>query len=188
MNQHRKRIDQLLFQQAHVKIRVEEESKALAEARKRIDFTLQAQKIVQEVAEAIQNQAHRQIASVVSRCLETVFEDNAYEFQINFEQKRGRTEAELVFIRDRLEIDPTEAAGGGVVDVAAFALRLACLMLSIPRRRKLLLLDEPFRFLSKEYRPKIRELLIELAKELKMQMVIVTHDPMLQIGKVVEIS
>lgn len=148
---------------------------------------LQAQQFLQEVAETVQNQAHRRIASVVSRCLEAVFQEDAYEFRIEFSKKRGRTEARLLFLRDGMDVDPTEAAGGGVVDVAAFALRLACLCLSRPQRRKLLLLDEPFRFVSAEYRTAVKELVETLAKEMNMQFVIVTHSPDLVTGKVVEL-
>lgn len=145
-----------------------------------------AQEIVQTVAEGMQNRAHQQIASVVSRCLEAVFHE-PYNFQIQFEKKRGRTEARLVFVRDKLEVDPMTAAGGGVVDVAAFALRLACLVLAKPARRRLLVLDEPFKFVSELYRARVRDLMLELAEEMDVQFVIVTHVPDFEIGKVVEL-
>jgi len=77
-----------------------------------------AQEIVQTVAQSIQQQIHTRIADVVSRCLSAVF-DEPYEFRIIFEQKRGKTEARLIFVRDEQEIDPMTAAGGGVIDVAA---------------------------------------------------------------------
>jgi DNA repair exonuclease SbcCD ATPase subunit len=167
---------------------VKTERRELAAAQERLEQILTAQKLVQEVAEQVQTRAHQQIASVVTRCLKAVFGDDAYEFKIRFSQKRGRTEAQLLFVRDGLEIEPTEAAGGGVIDVAAFALRLACLVLIRPQKRKLLVLDEPFRFLSQEFRPAVRELLETLARETGIQMIVVTHIPELQIGKVIELG
>ena len=143
---------------------------------------IQAQEIVQSVAKTIQEEAHNQIASIVSQCLEIVFEE-PYAFHILFEQKRNRTEARLVFERDSLQIDPMSAAGGGVVDVAAFALRLSCLMLSKPKLRRLLVLDEPFKFVSQEYRSNVREMLERLSEELQVQMVIITHINELVTGK-----
>ena len=71
---------------------------------------------------------------------------------INFLQKRGKTEAELVFVRDGKELSPTDGAGLGACDVAAFSLRAAAICLSRPGRRRLLVLDEPFKHLSEEYR------------------------------------
>jgi len=141
----------------------------------------------QEIARDIQQRAHDKIASVVTRCIQTVFEEDI-DFRIVFEAKANRTEAKLVFVKDGMEINPLDESGGGLVDVAAFALRLACLMLSQPAKRRTMILDEPFRFLSKEYRPKMRDLIWTLAKEMECQFVIVTHITEMQIGTVIEIG
>ncbi len=116
-----------------------------------------------------------------------MFGDEAYEFKILFERKRGRTEATLRFVRNGLEVDPLSASGGGIVDVAAFALRVACLMLHRPRLSKLVVLDEPFKFVSKEYRDNVRSMLEELAKDLGLQILLVTHIDELETGKVIEV-
>lgn len=147
----------------------------------------EAQKIITTLAEGIQQRVHERIAEVVSRCLTAVFDD-PYEFRIIFEQKRGKTEARFVFIRDDQEIDPLTAAGGGVVDVAAFGLRIACLLLRKPKLRKLLVLDEPFRFVSRNYLPNLVKLIEGLANEMGIQIVMVTHTPELEVGKVVEMD
>lgn len=159
---------------------VESATVALADAE-------EAQRTVQIVANGVQQQAEGKIAGVVSRCLSSVF-DEPYEFRILFEQKRGRTEARLVFVRDDVEVDPMTAAGGGVVDVAAFALRLSCIMLARPKVRRLMVLDEPFKFVSEEYRVRVRKLLEALAKELQFQFVMVTHIKELETGHVVDLS
>lgn len=141
---------------------------------------------VQAVAHVVQQETHTAIASVVTRCLQAVFPD-PYEFQILFEERRGRTEARLVFVRDGEAVSPLDSSGGGVVDVAAFALRLACLMLAQPARRRLVVLDEPFKFVSADYLPAVRQLLEDLAAELGVQFVMVTHLEELCCGKIVEI-
>lgn len=167
---------------------VKTEQDTLTAAENALDAHHGARTIIQSVASAIQQEAHSRVAGVVSRCLSTVFGPDAYEFRIEFEEKRGRTEARLVFVRDGMELSPMTAAGGGAVDVASFALRLAALMLSRPSVRKCLVLDEPFKHLSREYRPRMAELLLELAAELGMQFVVVTHDPDLACGKVVKLG
>lgn len=140
-------------------------------------YSLEALQICQVTAQAVQQQVHSRLASVVCRCLSTIF-DEPYTFDLRFEMKRGRTEAVLVFIRDGIELrNPQDEAGGGVVDVAAFALRLAALMLARPQSRRVLVLDEPFRFLSAEYRPRVSALLTTLAAELGCQIIMVTHIP-----------
>ena len=159
----------------------------LAEANDHAGAIEEAQELAQATAQAVQQQAHDRIAEVVSRCLEAVF-DEPYTFRIHFERKRGRTEAALRFERDGAEVDPMTASGGGVVDVAAFALRLSCLVLNNPPLRRVLILDEPFKFLSEEYRPRIRDLMLTLAKEMGVQFVLVTHIQELVAGTVVKVG
>ncbi len=186
-----KKLSQALSSYEHATLQLAEEKAILEKTKNTFQATLTAQGITQEIAEALQNQAHAQISSIVSRCLETVFGEEAYSFLINFKQARGKTECELLLLRKGVPpecaIDAIDASGGGVVDVVSFALRLACLVLTRPKKRQLLVLDEPFKHLSNEYRPAVRDLLVTLAKELNIQMIIVTHDPVLQIGKVVEL-
>lgn len=184
----RKRVDALLSERLIACRRLQDEQQALFTAQIRLETALEAQDAVQTVSEAVQRQAHSQIADVVTRCLAAVFEQ-PYTFQIIFERKRNKTEARLVFTKDGVVMDePTESAGGGVVDVAAFALRLSCLMLAKPPLRRLLVLDEPMKFLSKEYRPRIRSLIEKLSEELDIQIILVSHDSEFQIGEVIEIT
>lgn len=146
-----------------------------------------ARDVVQRVGQAVQREAHDRLAGVVSRCLEAVFEE-PYEFRIAFDRKRNQTEAHLVFVRDGMEINPLDAAGGGVVDVAAFALRLSSLMLKRPASRRFLCLDEPMRFVSEGYRPRVRKMMESLAGQMQCQILVVTHAPELVAGKVIELG
>lgn len=167
---------------------VREEDAALARARAKAATVQAAQRVVQETAAAVQQAAHEQIARVVSGCLEAVFGADAYEFRIVFEQKRGKTEARLTLVRGGREYDPTSEAGGGVCDVAAFGLRLAALMLTRPAPRRLLVLDEPFRMVSRDYAPAVRAMVERLAADLGVQILQVTHSPALACGAVVELE
>jgi len=142
--------------------------------------------IAQDIAGRLQQKVHDQIAGIVSLCLQSVFE-NPYCIQVNFDTAGNKTQVRLSFEKNGEEIDPLTASGGGVVDVAAFALRLACLVLSKPPARRLLILDEPFKFLSVEYHERIGELLQRLSTDMGVQIIMVTHLPALQIGNVVSL-
>jgi DNA repair exonuclease SbcCD ATPase subunit len=161
------------------------ERQRLKAARRERDNVAQAQRLLQKVAQVVQREAHRKIASVVTKCLQAVFGAEAYEFRIHFERKRGRTQARMAFVREGVEMDPLTAAGGGVVDVAAFGLRVSLIVLCQPGVRRLIVADEPFRFVSAEYRPRVREMIETLAEELDLQFILVTHSPEFQMGKVV---
>lgn len=188
LNSLRKKTNRLLADYRHAKRRVNEESEALSTALIRVKSVSKAQVIVQQVAEKVQQQAHARIAAIVTKCLRAVFDD-PYKFQIDFERKRGKTEAKLTFIRGDYKINPIKGAGGGVIDVASFALQIACIMLQRPKRRRVFIADEPFKFVSerKKYRERVRELIETLAEELDFQFILITHDKSLEAGKVIQI-
>lgn len=183
---YRQQTDALLARLGVAKLAYQTEKAAWVEAEDQIVDAEEAQRVAQLVAQTVQQQAHHRIAGVVSRCLQAVFDD-PYEFKILFEQKRGRTEAQLVFVQEGQAVDPMTASGGGVVDVAAFALRLSCILLSKPPVRRVLILDEPFKFLSREYHERARLLLESLADELKVQIIMVTHIEALKTGTIIEL-
>lgn len=173
--------------QFHQKVLKDEEAYKLKKVEE-ISATVDAQKLLQLAAATVQQQVHEKISKLVTRCLKTVFTEDNYEFKIKFEQKRGKTEASLLLLKNGVEEDPLEEDAGGVLDVTAFALRISCLLLQTPKRRRLLVLDEPFRYVSVEYKPRVRELLKALVKELNLQIIMVTHDPTFQLGKVINFN
>lgn len=171
----------------HLDRTVKQESKALIAVEQELIDAQTAQEILQHLSQATQNQVHQRLSKVVSSCLTAVFGDEAYEFKIEFDRKRGRTEARLLFTRNGMELDPLTASGGGMVDVAAFALRVACLVLHRPRLRRLVIADEPFRFVSAEYQPNVQTMLESLAEELNVQVIFVTHVDALVVGKIIQL-
>ena len=181
-------VDTQLAAYHHAKSQLKQEKRAWQSAETHDRHLQEALTVAQAVAQQTQEKAHSQIGEVVSRALKTVFEDEDLTFKIIFEQKRGRTEARLVFLKDGLELDPMSSSGGGVVDVAALALRIGVLLLARPPVRRVLVLDEPCKFVSKGYRPKVRMLLQALAKDLELQLIMVTHDAELVTGKVHQIG
>jgi DNA repair exonuclease SbcCD ATPase subunit len=171
---------------AHLAASLEDEEKELENATTHHERAIKAQEILQQLAQAVQQRAHQKIAEVVTSCLEAVFDD-PYSFHIEFERKRGKTEARLKFKRGGMTVDPLNSTGGGVVDVASFALRVACLILHRPRLSKVMVLDEPFKFVSAQYRDRVRTMLERLSQDLDMQIIMVSHIDELETGKVIEL-
>lgn len=166
----------------------EEEKSLLDYARAEADAA-EAGVILQVVAQEVQEQAHAKIAGMVTRCLESVFR-RPYQFRIDFERKRGRTEARLVFEEGGHEVHPTFGASGGMREVASLALRIACLILTKPAPRKILFLDEPLKAVGSDEGNKARvaELLQTLSSELGIQIIMVTHDEEFAVGNVIRIG
>jgi hypothetical protein len=185
----RKRVDGLKSRLRMAEECVRVEKARLGEAEAEVGVVLEASAVVQAVAQAVQQAVHVRIAAVVTRCLNAVFED-PYEFRIRFDRKRGKTEARMTFVRGGMELDdPMNEVGGGVVDVASLALRLACVVMARPVRRRLVVLDEPFAHIRGEgNRTRTREMLERLAEELGVQFVLCTDIEAYRMGNVVEVT
>jgi len=139
----------------------------------------QAKTILREVGLKTQQQLQYHISGIVSLALDAVLQDDPYEFKVEFIQRRNKTECDLYFERDGNRVDPLMAAGGGAADVASFALRIASWSMQRPRTRAVIVMDEPFRFLSNDYQEKASAMLKDLSEKLGIQFIIVTHEDIL---------
>lgn len=133
----------------------------------------QVQVLIQTVAKETQDQLRYHIEDIVNTALTAVF-PGKYDFVVHFEIKRGKTEADMYLLDGTEKLDPMESNGGGIVDIVSFALRLSAYTLS--KSDNLIVLDEPFKFLSEGLKPLAGEILKTLSQKLNLQLIIVTHD------------
>ena len=148
-----------------------------------------AREVVREVGLKTQQQLQFHISDITSLALESVFNE-PYQLKVEFVQRRNKTECDLKFVRKDSEMDPLTASGGGAVDVAAFALRIASWSMTHPRTRNTIILDEPLRFLSVDNQEKASRMIKEISQRLGVQFIIVTHESTLAsyADKVFEVS
>lgn len=143
----------------------------------------QSQAFLQRVAQQTQEHLKFQVEDIVNLALETCF-PGEYIFQIMFNISRGKTDAELVFLDQKTgrQVDPMNASGGGVVDLTCFALRIACYALE-KEIDNVIVLDEPFRFLSRDLQERAGEILRTLSKKMNLQIILVSH-----IGEIINVA
>jgi DNA repair exonuclease SbcCD ATPase subunit len=136
-----------------------------------------AQVLLQQTAQETQEELKIHIEDIVQLALDAVF-PNQYVFKIVFAIRYGKTEAELVFIsrKSGKDIEPMNASGGGVVDVCSFALRLAAWTLA-GNTDKIIILDEPFRFVSRDLQDRVGTMMKSLSHRLGLQIIMTTHIP-----------
>lgn len=137
-----------------------------------------AKEIIREVGIKTQQQLQYHIADITSLALGAVFPD-PYELEVEFIQRRNKTECDIYFKRGENLIDPLTASGGGAVDIAAFALRIASWSLQRPHTSNTIILDEPMRFVSEGLRDKASQMIKEVGDKLGLQFIIITHEPKL---------
>jgi len=138
----------------------------------------EAREIVRLVGIETQKQLQHHISDISSLALDAVFPD-PYELIAEFVQRRNKTECDLYFVRGGEKVDPLEATGFGAVDVASFALRVASWAMEDPKPNNVILLDEPFKFLSEDYQEDASIMLKQISKKLGIQFIIVTHEQIL---------
>lgn len=146
--------------------------------RKLVGNLEKAHTIVKIVGGETQQQLHYHISDITSLALESVFE-NPYKLVLDFVERRGKVECDLLFERDGETVKPKRASGFGVLDIASLALRIACWSMKAPRTRPTIILDEPFRNLSEKYHEAASEMIKEISDKLGIQFIISTHTPAL---------
>ena len=152
--------------------------KELEEKRVSLHRHEEAREIIRTVGQKTQESISFHIKDIVSLALDSVF-DEPYEFAIDFTNRRSKTECDLYFVRNGNKIDPLTASGVGAVDIASFALRIASWSMARPRTRNVIILDEPFRFLSENYQERASQMVKEISQKLGIQFLIITHEMML---------
>ena len=125
---------------------------------------------VQKAARDTQDQLRVRIEDVVQSSLDAVF-PGSYTFRTEFVARRGRTELDMWLDKDGTRMDPLDSNGGGVVDVLSLALRVCCLTMSMNAR--VLLLDEPFKFIRGRARQRLGDMLSRLSRKLGIQVIMV---------------
>lgn len=135
--------------------------------------------LFQKTSEFARNQAKLQIESLVTNCLQYIFENNI-EFKIEIEELRNKPNAEFYVITKEdnsiIKTKPELSRGGGVVDIISLALRIAFLQIHKPKIQGPLILDEPAKHVSEDYIFNVADFLKKTAEMFDRQIIIVTHN------------
>lgn len=119
---------------------------------------------------------HDRLTSLVSQGLTKIFQEDL-RLVIHTKQVGKRVDTEFRLLTSygttEVETEILSARGGGVAAVTGFLLQVIMVLLTDSPR--VLFLDESFAQVSAEYELRLAEFLSELAQELEMQVVLVTH-------------
>lgn len=135
--------------------------------------------LFQKTSEYARQQAKRQIETLVTKCLQYVFESNI-ELLIELDELRNKANAEFYVVTESdgmiIKTKPELSRGGGVVDVVSLALRIAFLQIHKPQIDGPLILDEPAKHVSEEYIFNVGEFLKQTSEMFGRQIIMVTHN------------
>ena len=164
-----KEIDNGYFSFKSLKELLEDYNTKLEAIYEKLRTTEKARAFFQVQAENTQREVSETLSVIITSALKSVFPDD-YECVIEFTGSGAK-----LYLKKGEDIieDPINSVGGGVIDIASFAARVAFIFLSGSSR--VLIADEPFKAVSSDLRVKIPEMLQLLSEKLGVQFIIVSH-------------
>ena len=136
-------------------------------------------------SEATKNEVKSKIEGIANIALKTIFINKSMKFRI-IPNKNKKGLYYVPYVETEGKITPLRnCKGGGVLDIISLCIRISYLRIFKSQLEQLLFLDEPFRNLDKTRLEIAVEWLNTISKEMKIQMVIVTHiEALMQLGDV----
>jgi len=166
------KMDQLIEQKTSLETQ-------LKKALDNIDILEKVRLLLQKVSEFAREQSRVQIESLVTHCLQYIFDSNI-EFKIEINEVRGRPEAEFYVVSNfggtQIKTKPQDARGGGVIDIISLAIRIAMLECSNLEIKGPIILDEPAKHVSDDYITQVAEFLRQTTQMFQRQVIMVTHN------------
>jgi len=139
-------------------------------------YAEEAQTIIQNVAQLTQQELEYHVSELVTLALAGILPD-PYTLDVEFVQRRNRTECDLYFTRNGKQVDPMNGSGGGAKNVGAFGLRVSLWSLAPVRTQNVLILDEPFSGLKgEEANCKAIQMVKTISEKLNLQIIMISDE------------
>lgn len=136
--------------------------------------------LLNSIGETRQQEAQAKIEGIVTNGLQSIFGED-YSFHIN-QTMKGKNASVDFTVRTRMgdsivETGVLDSHGGGLASVIGFLLRLTVLLLDKRERNKLIVGDEVFAAVSREYLDPLAEFVKEIVEKTDIQFLLITHSP-----------
>jgi DNA repair exonuclease SbcCD ATPase subunit len=171
-----------------IKGRFEEKKKSLEnitnflkESEEKVEVYKQVNLLFEKASVIARKKIKDEIEVLVTRGLQSIFEDSTVSFKVEFVSRRNQIEADFYLewedMGKRIKGNITDTFGGGVVDVISTILRLV--VLELTKISGPLFLDEPGKMISQQYIHNFGRFLVELSKIFNRQIILITHNEVL---------
>lgn len=155
-----------------LKENLSEQETTLEETKAKLESFTKARSVIQIVALNTQRNLEYHLSNLVTTAIWAI--NPAWpKFVVEISIQRNKTECNLFFEEFGVKQRPKNCSGGGVKDVASFALRIA--RWSLNKNRATFFLDEPFRNVSPDLQEKTSEMVKMTSEELKLQIIMISH-------------
>lgn len=132
--------------------------------------------LLRKLGTRAREQTKENLESMITNALQFVFQEDM-TFKIVYDEKRGRPEAQFLVVSTFngtvIDVDPKEAHGGGIVDVASITLRIA--LAELFGIKGPLIMDEPSKHLSEQFVQNFAVFLRQISEQFGRQIIMITH-------------
>lgn len=170
----REKYDKLFIEKSLLLQEKRTKKRELTKIKKQIEVCATSHFLLIEVSKAIQKQFKKRVEVLITNAIQSIY-DYPYIFKLQFEHKRNNIEVRPIIKKGKTELVPKDDMGGGVLDVISIGFQIILWYLQNPRTRKILFLDEPFRFLG-SYSRKAGFMLKYLSRYFGLQIIMTSHD------------
>ena len=143
------------------------------------EILLELKEFLTTVSANYRDQLCNLFTSLVSEALTSIFERNI-KFKINLYAYRNEPAIDISVIENGLEIDPQKSCGGGLNDIISFVIKI--IFIYLKKSSKIIILDEPLKFLSRDYIEQSSNFIRNISKRMNIQIIVVSHKPDLELG------
>jgi len=142
---------------------------------------LSAQAVIREIADHARQEFKAEVDRLVTLAIRSVFTED-FTFDLQMSTDSGRLQCKPIVWEtidgELIEYSPKDDMGGSLLDPIGFALRVVLHQFQAQPARSMFLLDEPMKNLGHgELLDQAGQMLIEISHSLKLQLIIITHEP-----------
>lgn len=158
---------------------IQAEVEAVREVQRTMGVVNMALVMLEQVVLQVDELIHNYIDMPITAALQTIYQDPSLGVKTLINRAGDRMEASIEIRRGNEVISGPvlDSVGGGVIDVIGFVLRLCVFRLL--KGRGPIVVDEPFRHVNREALYRAAEFVRQIADDLGIQVIMVTHNEIL---------
>ena len=172
-------IDKNTFIKDSLEEKKEEIQKDIDNINEETETLLELKDFLMSVSANYRDQLCNLFTSLVTEALTSIFEKDI-RFNIKLYSYRNEPAIDVSVIEDNLEVDPQKSCGGGLNDIISFVIKI--IFIYLKKSSKIIILDEPLKFLSRDYIEQSSNFIHEISKRMNIQIILVSHKPDLEIS------
>ena len=172
-------IDKNTFIKDSLEEKQEKIQKDINNINKETDTLLELKDFLMSVSANYRDQLCNLFTSLVTEALTSIFEKDI-RFNIKLYSYRNEPAIDVSVIENNLEVDPQKSCGGGLNDIISFVIKI--IFIYLKKSSRIIILDEPLKFLSRDYIEQSSNFIHEISKRMNIQIILVSHKPDLEIS------